>query len=123
MVYIEYADIKCDCPNCWNAPSFEFPRCYIHVRWTNQFGAKFTIFCENCGIATDMQNISGVITQSAPRVIREPMIGWKDNDWKIARRDYLLDIIERFKISYPNNPKVLLPYHWEVAIIEEHLRR
>lgn len=123
MVYTRYADIDCDCPKCWNAPSFEFPSCFIHVRWSNQFGAKFTIFCENCGYSVDMSNVSGEIKQSDFRLIERPLYNWKTRDWKIARREYLLGVVEKFKISYRGNPSVLLPYHWEIAIIEEHLKR
>lgn len=122
MSYLRYADIPCDCPNCGLKPSFDWPTCYIHIRWKNQHGAKISIFCEHCKTQTDMQNLSGVITTEATYPIDKPLYNWKSYAWKVERLNYLEGIKEKFKVSYPNRPEVYEKFDEEMAYLEYHIR-
>lgn len=122
MSYLEYAGMKCDCPKCGNKPSFDFPICHIHIRWSNQHGAAIRIFCENCRHAHDMCNVSGSIIFGLSYRIEGSMYNWKSRDWKIERLAYLEGIKAKFKISYRGRPDVYEKFDEEMAILENHLR-
>lgn len=122
MSYVRYAGIDCACPKCWNKPSFDFPACHIHIRWSNQYGAAITIFCENCQHSHDMCMVSGNLIVGLSRKIEKPLYNWKSREWKIERLEYLTRIRAIMVVSYKNDPSINIRYDEEIAILEKHLR-
>lgn len=123
MTILRYADMDCDCPKCGLKPSFDFPSCWIHIRWCNQYGGAFTVFCEHCQCSTKMSNISGTVMIGIHNRLESPLYNWKSREWKIERMAYLEGIKAKFKVSYPNRPDVYNKFDEELAYLEEHLRR
>jgi hypothetical protein len=122
MSLLRYADMPCDCPNCGLKPSFDFPTCWVHIRWGNQYGGCFTVFCEHCRTSTTMANVSGVITIHPSNAIHNQIVHWHSKEWKIERMNYLLGIKEKFKISYRGRPDVYEKFDEELAYLEYHIR-
>lgn len=122
MTLLRYADMDCNCPRCGFQPSFDFPSCCVHIRWSNQYGGAFTVFCEACGYSTGMTNVSGSIIMGVHHRIEKPLYNWKSKAWKIQRMDYLFSIKDKFKISYPNRPDVYDKFDEELAYLEKHIR-
>lgn len=122
MSLIRYADMPCDCPKCGLKPSFDFPSCWIHIHWANQYGGAFTVFCEHCQYSTRMSNVSGSIIVGVFQRIEKPLYNWKSKEWKIERLDYLEGIKDKFKISYRGRPEVYEKFDEELAYLEYHIR-
>lgn len=126
MSYVSIAGASCTCPKCGNKPSFEFPSCQSHIRWHNQYGAKFTIFCEDCKHFTDVLSLSGEITQSESKSIERPMYNWKSDEWKVERRKKLVEQKAIFAISYPvgihpSAQEIQDKLDKEIGVIDRHL--
>jgi hypothetical protein len=121
VAYLKYAGIDCSCPNCANKPGFDYPRCEIFVRWSNQHGAKITIFCEYCRCYVDVENVRGKITYGKIKRLEKPMYGWKGKEWLIERKAKLEHLKSIMAISYPGNQEIQDKYDWELDIIEKHL--
>lgn len=123
MSILAYAGMSCDCPNCGLKPSFDWPSCWIHIRWSNGHGGAFTVFCEHCETSTTTTNVSGKITVGETHRIDKPLYNWKSRQWKAERLDYLEKAKERFRISYRGRPDVYERSDEEMAYLMEHLRR
>lgn len=122
MSILKYAGMACDCPNCGLKPSFDWPSCYMHIRWANQYGAKISIFCEHCKTQTSIKSVNEIITIESASPIDKPLYNWKSHAWKVERLVYLESIKAKFKISYPNRPDVYEKLDEEMAYLEYHIR-
>lgn len=122
MSLITYNDMSCHCPNCGNFSSFDFPCTETRILWSNQYGAKIRIFCENCRMYTDMKNVSGNKERYDSKPITWKIHGWWSQEQKRQRLEYLYSIKEKFKISYRGRPDVYEKFDHELAILEHHLR-